>query len=309
MPVQPAQPYGLLNINKPPGLTSHGVVVRVRKLTGQRKVGHAGTLDPAATGVLLLGLGQATRLLEFLTSSRKQYRAVVCFGVTTDTLDADGQITATNNPAALTEAGLRQLLPQFLGDIQQIPPLYSALKKEGRPLYQWARAKQNVELAPRRVTIYALNWVSWQPPYLTLDVVCSSGTYIRSLARDLGQAAGPGAHLAQLTRTASGHWSLAGAVPLAQLEQETQTDPTTWQKYLYPLDQAITHLPRVTLTPEAVLHVQHGRPIKLETELETAGERQTDLLRAYTPEGDFLAILTPGKSDDTLWQPKKVFHL
>jgi tRNA pseudouridine55 synthase len=300
-----------LNINKPKGMTSHDVVARVRRLTGQRKAGHAGTLDPMATGALLLCLGQATRLIEYLMAGRKQYRATICFGVTTDTLDAEGQVTATNDPSSLTEARLRELLPKFLGEIEQTPPIFSALKKDGQPLYKWARAGQKVEVSPRRITIDSLTWVTWQSPYLTLDVVCSPGTYIRSLARDLGEAAGTGAHLAQLTRTASGNWSLADAVSLDQLERETETDKSAWQKHLHPLDQTVIHLPAVTLTEEATTDVRHGRQVQidaLKTKPTTAGDTQVELVRAYTPSGDFLAILTRAKSNDKLWQPKKVFH-
>ncbi|MBN1221048.1 MAG: tRNA pseudouridine(55) synthase TruB [Anaerolineae bacterium] len=299
---------GFLNINKPQGITSHDVVTRLRKLSGQRKVGHAGTLDPLATGVLVLGLGQATRLIEYLLPNRKQYRATICFGAITNTLDADGQITATHDTTLLTPAYLRRLLPQFLGNIEQIPPIFSALKKEGQPLYKLARAGQPVEVKPRRVTIHALNWVSWQPPCLTLDVICSSGTYIRSLARDLGDAAGTGAHLARLTRTASGDWVLDEAVSLTQLEQEIETDGNAWQKYLQPLDRAVAHLPQITLSETNTIHIQHGRKIELDFDPFTAPETRPQLLRAYTHDGNFLAILTPAESDDKLWQPKKVFH-
>jgi tRNA pseudouridine55 synthase len=311
MPVKSGHISGLLNINKPKGITSHDVVARVRKLTGQRKVGHAGTLDPMATGVLLLCLGQATRLIEYLVASRKQYQATICFGVTTDTLDAEGQITATNDPSSLTESHLQELLPKFLGKIEQTPPIFSALKKDGQPIYKRARAGQKVEVSPRRVTIDSLTWVTWHPPYLTLNVACSSGTYIRSLARDLGEAAGTGAHLAQLTRTASGNWSLADAVSLDQLEREAKVDRFAWKKYLHPLDQTVAHLPAVTLTEEATTDVQHGRQVQidtLKTKPSTTEDTQVELVRAYTPSGDFLAILTRAKSNDNLWQPKKVFR-
>ena len=194
---------GLLNINKPPGITSHDVVNRVRKLAGQRKVGHAGTLDPLASGVLLVCLGHATRLIEYLIAGRKQYRATLRFGITTDTLDAEGQVIAQNDISGLTEIHLRQILPNFLGQIEQIPPLFSATKKAGQPLYKRARAGEIVEVEARTVTIYDLTWVAWQPPDLTLDITCSPGTYIRSLARDFGQAAGPGAHLRPVTRRAT----------------------------------------------------------------------------------------------------------
>ena len=306
---------GLLNINKPKGITSHDVVNRVRKLAGQRQVGHAGTLDPLATGVLLVCLGQATRLIEYLMAGRKQYRATFRFGITTDTLDAEGQITAQNDFSSLAEAHLRQILPTFLGEIEQIPPLFSALKKDGQPLYKRARAGEIIEVEPRRVTIHALTWVAWQPPDLTLDITCSPGTYIRSLARDLGEAAGPGAHLAELTRTISGNWQLAHAVSLETLEHEAAHGESTWQRHLHPPDQAITHLPQVTLSEEAVAHVQQGRQIQIDsaedaTYLESASHLDNSkLVRAYTPNGDFLAILTLAEPNAKLWQPKKVFQI
>jgi tRNA pseudouridine55 synthase len=297
---------GLLNINKPTGITSHDVVNRVRKLAGQRKVGHAGTLDPLASGVLLVCLGQATRLIEYLMASRKQYRATLRFGTTTDTLDAEGQITTQNDPSGLTEAYLRQILPNFLGEVEQIPPLFSAIKKAGQPLYKRARAGEIVEVEPRVVTIYDLTWVAWQPPDLTLDITCSPGTYIRSLARDLGEAAGPGAHLAGLTRTASGPWRLAEAVSLETLEQEAAQGSSMWQQHLHPPDQALTHLPKVTLSAAEAAHVQQGRQIQIDF---ASGASHLDhLVRAYTPDGDFLAILTLVEPNAKLWQPKKVFQ-
>jgi tRNA pseudouridine55 synthase len=300
---------GLLNIDKPKGLTSHDVVNRVRKLAGQRRVGHAGTLDPMATGVLLVCLGQATRLIEYIVAGRKQYRAVFRFGITTDTLDAEGQITAENDPSGLSEARLRQILPAFLGQIEQLPPLFSAIKKAGQPLYKRARAGETVEVEPRRVTLYELAWVAWQPPDLTLDITCSPGTYIRSLARDIGEAAGPGAHLAELTRTASGPWQLADAVPLEILEQEAAEGRSSWQRHLHPPDQAIMHLPPVILSPENAGHVQQGQQIHIDLPPNTSSLDNLGLARAYTPDGDFLAILTLAEPDAKLWQPKKVFQI
>lgn len=286
------------------------MVNRVRKLAGQRRVGHAGTLDPMATGVLLVCLGQATRLIEYIMASPKQYRATIRFGLTTDTLDAEGQITAETDPSSLTETHLRHILPTFLGEIEQIPPLFSAIKKEGQPLYKRARAGESVELTPRRVVIHSLTWVAWQPPDLTLDVTCSPGTYIRSLARDLGEAAGPGAHLAELTRTASGSWRLADAVSLAQLEREAAQGELNWQRHLHPPDQAITHLPQVILAEDDVKHVQQGRQIQIDSMPDATGpQARVELIRAYTPTGDFLAILTLVEPNAKLWQPKKVFQI
>ncbi len=296
---QPHSLSGLVNINKPPGMTSHDVVARVRKLAGQRKVGHAGTLDPLATGVLLVCLGRATRLIEYVMNSAKQYRATLCFGVSTTTLDAEGEIVAATDAAHLTEPRLRRLLPQFTGSIQQVPPQFSAIKKDGRPVYKLARAGQKIDLSPRPVTIYSLEWILWEPPHLTLDIGCSAGTYIRALARDLGDAAGTGAHLSQLIRTASGTWTLNEAVTLETLENSPD-----WQQYLHPLDRMVSHLPRVTLTENDAADVKYGRRITLET-MGTASE--SPLVCAYTPAGAFLAILTRDESDAKLWKPKKVF--
>jgi len=301
---------GLLNIDKPKGLTSHDVVARVKKLSDQRKVGHTGTLDPMATGVLLVCLGQATRLIEYLMTTRKQYRAVIRFGTITDTLDTEGKIIDQADYSTLTEAKLKNILPNFLGEIQQIPPLFSALKKGGQPLYKRARAGENITLDPRPVTIYNLTWAGWSPPDLTLGVTCSSGTYIRALARDIGQAAGPGAHLAGLTRTANGPWTLEEAVQLETLAQAIQDNPLNWQKYLHPADQAITHLPKVVLDDEDASHVKHGRQIQLPAQLikPAPANGHQALVRAYTPAGNFLAILAPAQTNDDIWQPKKVFQ-
>lgn len=292
---------GLLNINKPKGITSHDVVARIRKLAGQRRVGHAGTLDPLATGVLLVCLGQATRLIEYLTPGQKQYRATFCFGLTTDTLDAEGRVLAEKDISSLTETNLRQVLPAFVGRLNQIPPLFSAIKKDGQPLYKRARAGQTIEVEPRPITIFAIDWVTWQPPHLTLDITCSPGTYIRSLARDVGEAVGTGAHLIGLTRTASGPWHLDEAVSLEQLEH----DPN-WLRYLHAPDRAITHLPQVILTEDMMLRVIQGQKIELDLELSAA---HLPVVRAYTSGGDFLAILTLAEPNAKLWQPKKVFQI
>jgi tRNA pseudouridine55 synthase len=303
---------GLLNINKPKGITSHDVVDRVRKLSKQRKVGHTGTLDPMATGVLLVCLGQATRLIEYLMLTRKRYRAVIRFGAVTDTLDAEGKIVAQNDTSILTAAHVQDILPMFLGEIKQTPPIFSALKKKGQPLYKRARAGEAIQPDPRLVTVYNLTVLAWQPPDLTLEVICSPGTYIRSLAHDIGQAAGPGAYLAGLIRTANGQWTLDQAVSLNMLERETQAEKSGWQNFLQPLDQAVTHLPKVILDEVAVGHVKHGRQIQLPGVKFNLSARydkiDVDLVRAYTPSGDFLAILKLAKTSENIWQPKKVFQ-
>jgi tRNA pseudouridine55 synthase len=302
---------GLLNIDKPRGATSHDVVARVRRLSRQRKAGHTGTLDPMATGVLLVCLGQATRLIEYLGQSRKQYLATIRFGLTTDTFDIEGNVVSQSDPSTLTEARLREILPAFMGEIEQIPPIFSALKKDGQPLYKLARTGVQLDPAPRPVTIYNLVWRDWRPPDLTLEIGCSGGTYIRSLARDIGQAAGPGATLVALTRTFNAGWSLEQAVPLETLEREAQANQAGWQKYLYAIDRVVAHLPRITLDEMATRHVQHGRPIKITpSEIEPGDTDQAVAtpLRAYAPGGAFLAILEAAGPEENMWQPKKVFQ-
>ena len=301
------QVSGFLIINKPKGITSHDVVARIRKLSGQRKVGHTGTLDPMATGVLLVCLGQATRLIEYMVTSRKQYRAIIRFGVSTNTHDAEGNITAQSNASTLTTPEIKATLPQFTGEIQQIPPVFSAIKQNGQPLYKRARAGEPIEVSPRSVTIYSLDWVNWETPDLTLNVTCSSGTYIRSLARDLGDAVGTGAHLAGLIRTANGQWTLEQAVSLETLENAGQSN---WKQFLHPPDQAIRHLPSVQLNNETAQHIIYGQQIELSPTIAnqpTENKTPPQLLRAYTSNGKFLAILQSVNPQENSWKPKKVF--
>lgn len=210
---------GILAVDKPSGLTSHDVVARVRRLTGLRRVGHAGTLDPMATGVLVLCLGEATRLSGYLMDGIKWYLARISFGTRTDTDDALGKAIATSL-ACFDELQLHEALKAQVGQIAQIPPAFSAIKSDGVAAYKRARAGQVVEQAPRQVTIYALTLLAFRPNPAMADVLvcCSKGTYIRSLARDVGDALGCGAHLAGLRRLASGSFTVDQCIPLADLE-------------------------------------------------------------------------------------------
>ncbi|MBV8821973.1 MAG: tRNA pseudouridine(55) synthase TruB, partial [Ktedonobacteraceae bacterium] len=199
---------GIFNINKPTGMTSHDVVAKIRKLLKQKRVGHAGTLDPAASGVLPICVGQATRVAEYLSESGKAYEAHIVFGITTDTYDADGTVVHTADTTQLSLEQIEVALQHYLGFQMQMPPLYSAIKLQGQPAYKRVRAGEQVTLEPRPIEIYQLRLLSWQNPHLTLAVECSKGTYIRSLAHDLGTHLGCGAHLAALTRTRSGPFHL-----------------------------------------------------------------------------------------------------
>ncbi len=285
--------FGFLNINKPLGVTSHDVVAKIRRGLRIKKVGHAGTLDPLATGVLVMCLGPATRLSEYVMDSTKRYRARVHLGVTTDTYDAEGEIGLQRESAHITQANVEQALTAFMGEIGQIPPMYSAIKQGGRKLYELARAGETVEREARHVRIDALTVSEWSPPYFTLDVTCSAGTYIRSLAYDVGEALGVGAHLAGLIRVASGSFTLENAITLDDL---LVTDD--WQRYLIPPRTAFADWPVVNLDADSLEHITHGRAVP--------GTQAQDgiLALAYAPDGEFIAIL---KGDAGVWKPHKVF--
>lgn len=284
-------PFGFLNIDKPRGITSHDVVARLRRVTGTRKIGHAGTLDPMATGVLVLCLGAATRLSEYVMASTKRYRAQVLLGVETDSYDADGQVVATTDAAQITRADLERILPQFVGEIAQLPPIYSAIKRDGKKLYELARAGKDVELEPRAVTIHALEVVDWSGPSFTLDVTCSPGTYIRSLAHDLGAALRVGAHLTGLVRTASGHFTLDNAVSLA-----TILNGAPWEPHVIPPHAALADWPALQVSDEQALALQQGKQI--------AGAASGRVIMAYRDDGSLAAVL---ERRGDLLHPLKVF--
>jgi tRNA pseudouridine55 synthase len=245
---------GLVVVDKPAGWTSHDVVARLRKIYGLRRVGHAGTLDPDATGVLLVGLGRATRLLRFLTDTGKVYRGEVAFGVATDTLDAAGTETARQPMAEVTAGQLEAVLPRFLGTIAQVPPMVSAIKVDGRRLHEMARQGEVIEREPRMVRIDRIEieaFTAGEYPRAQLLVECGSGTYIRSLAADLGEALGGCAHLAWLRRLRVGPFPVEEARTLEEIAE-------TPEKVLLPLAEAVRHLPRVDVDGETARAVGHG---------------------------------------------------
>ncbi|OGO07676.1 MAG: tRNA pseudouridine(55) synthase TruB [Chloroflexi bacterium RBG_13_57_8] len=293
---------GILNINKPPGITSFGVVARVKRLTGERRVGHAGTLDPTASGVLPVCLGNATRIVEFLIDSGKTYRAVIELGVTTDTYDAAGQVTRHADPAGVGLPQLEQALASFRGAIKQTPPMFSALKSRGRPLYKLARAGLTIERKSRPVTIYRLDLVSWAAPLVELEIECSKGTYVRSLANDIGEALGCGAFLKELVRTRSSIFDIGDAISLDMLEEAVKS--SDWPRFLHQVDSVLGGMPSVTLAEAQQADMRHGNVLNIPgTVPPGAGP---GYCRAYTPEGRFLGILRY-LPDSGLWHPEKVF--
>lgn len=291
---------GILNLDKPHGLTSHDVVNQVRRLTGVRRVGHAGTLDPLATGVLLVCLGQATRVAEYLMAGPKVYRAHVRLGVVTDTYDAAGQVVA-EAPVEVTRAQVEEVLARFLGQIEQTPPMYSAVKQGGVPLYRLARRGVAVKRAPRLVEITRLELTVWEPPELTLEIACSSGTYVRALAHDLGQALGCGAHLTGLVRVASGSFRLEEATPLEAFAQAAAEG--RWTALLHPIEAALSRFPPLRLDEEATQRLRLGQAIAL-ADPPPPGEA---FARAYAPDGALTALVRYDPQANA-WRPHKVFR-
>ena len=290
---------GILNVDKPGGLTSHDVVARVRRLAPGTRVGHAGTLDPMATGVLVVCLGAATRLIEYLADADKRYRATVRFGAETTTWDAEGEVVAHGAIDDLTLTRIVAVLPRFIGEIDQVPPMYSALKRDGQPLYRLARRGVTVERAARRVTIHGIDVERWESPDLTVSVHCSKGTYVRALAHDLGRALGVGAHLAALQRTAVGSFTLAEAVSLERLLAERETGE--WRRYLLDASAAVRHLPRAVVDAEAEARLGHGQAVPLDV----AGDGA--VAAVYTADGRLLA-LAQHDVESGLWRPRKVLQ-
>jgi tRNA pseudouridine55 synthase len=287
--------FGLLIVDKPVGPTSHSVVNVVRRGTGVRKVGHAGTLDPRASGVLVLCLGAATRLSEYLSASRKCYEAVVRFGQATDTYDADGEVVLDTGRTPTLE-DIQACVGEFEGEQVQLPPAYSAIKLQGRRAYELARAGVEVELEPRHVTIHAIDIRDYRPPDLAIEVDCSAGTYIRSLAHDLGTRLETGAHLAALRRTRSGWFGLDQAVRLVDLEAAFQRGD--WEGFVLPAAEALPELPMVQIAAEEVELVRNGRPLP--------AQEAEGMARAIDPHGNLVAILEAAPGADS-WQPRKVF--
>lgn len=298
-------PDGILNLDKPRGPTSHDIVARVRALTGIRRVGHAGTLDPLATGVLLVCVGRATRVAEYLMAGQKVYCARVRLGITTDTYDAEGQVVA-EAPVEVNRAQMEAALAQFQGQIAQLPPMYSAVKHKGTPLYRLARQGAEVHREPRQVEIFRLELTAWEPPECTLEMTCSPGTYVRALAHDLGQALGCGAHVSGLIRLASGDFYLEDTVTLEELAQAAVEG--RWPDLLHPIDVALTRFPALHLDADAARRLCSGQMIAdCRLQIVDCGLQTADLARAYGPDGDFLALAAYDQTTG-LWRPRKVFR-
>lgn len=288
---------GVLVVDKPVGLTSHDVVQIIRRGTGIRRAGHTGTLDPRASGVLVILIGPAVRLSEFVSASDKRYQATIRLGTSTDTYDAEGTVLSTQPVEDISENKFNEILQTFVGEIVQVPPPYSAVKVKGRKAYEMAREGEEVTLEPRTINVYGLEVLEWSPPEAVIDVYCSSGTYIRSLANDLGKALGTGAHLVGLRRTKSGRFTLRDAVPLRRLQDSFNAGE--WYRFLIPAAEALADWPMVELDADQVELIRHGHRIPVQP-------GQTGWARGVSEQGDLVALLEADPESGE-WQPKKVF--
>lgn len=297
----PKRMDGVLNVYKPAGPTSHDVVARARRILGQRRIGHSGTLDPMADGVLLLCVGRATRLVEYLNDLEKRYRATARFGIATDTQDCTGAVQQERPAGHLTPEAVEKACAAFRGEIRQRPPMFSALKLGGRPLYERARRGEVVDRELRTVTLHRLEVLDFRGgdrPEADLDVLCSSGTYVRTLCHDLGAALGTGAAMSALTRTAIGPHGVCAAISLEMLEEASLAD--SMLPWISPSD-AVAHLPAVSLDPRQVSDLARGRRIPLESVVTSSP------FRALDREGALVAIARLDRSDGPVAAPVKVF--
>jgi tRNA pseudouridine55 synthase len=289
---------GALVVDKPVGMTSHDVVKIIRKGTGIRRAGHTGTLDPRASGVLVVLIGPAVRLSEFLSASDKRYQAILRFGVATDTFDTEGkQVGETKSVEHIKESDFQNLLNEYEGKISQVPPAYSAVKVDGKKAYDLARKGEEVELKARTIDVYNLELLEWAPPEAVIDVYASSGTYVRSLANDLGNDLGVGAHLAGLRRTKNGQFTLRDAVRLQDLVSAFEAGE--WYKQLIPAAETLADWHTLELSPDDTEKIKHGQRIPAEP-------GSDGWARGLSEQGDLIALLEITEGEDS-WQPRKVF--
>ena len=288
---------GIVLLDKPAGITSNAALQRVKRLFNANKAGHTGSLDPIATGLLPICLGEATKISGYLLGADKVYKCCFKLGVQTDTGDAEGKITATDEVNS-SDHQIEQVINQFQGVIEQMPPMYSAIKHKGQPLYKLARAGKTVEREPREVEIYSLSWTRLSVDEIAVELHCSSGFYVRVLAVDIGNQLGCGAHMSSLRRTQVHEFSLDHAVTPEQLEQAS--DPEALDTHLIPADQGLSHLPAVRISNNAAFYLCRGRPVK------AAQTPNSGVVRVY---GDELGFLGIGEVlDDGRVGPKRLFN-
>lgn len=294
---------GLLNVNKPYGLTSTEVVRRLKRSSGVKRVGHGGTLDPMATGVVPVCFGQGTRVVEYLVEGGKEYRGIVQLGTVTDTYDAMGSVVETKDASAVSLEDVTRAVDHFKGVIEQVPPMYSALKVQGKRLYELARAGIEVERKPRSVEVHEIDVIDWSPPAVTLNVECGRGLYMRSLAHDLGSEIGSGGHLKELVRTRSGPFHIADSLDLETAEQMAADGD--WSE-LHAPDTVLSGMSAAIVGSDVEGDIRHGRQLPIEVRLE--GSSQDTKYRVYSSDGRFLAIVSADEASGA-WRPVKVFSI
>ena len=279
-------------------MTSQDGVQFVRRGTRIKRAGHTGTLDPRASGVLVVLVGPAVRLSEFVSAYNKRYQAIIKFGMTTSTFDSEGEVTS-RRPVDISYEELEEAMAAFIGEVEQAPPIYSAIKIQGKRAYELAREGKEVEMEPRIIMVHGLELLDWDPPEAVIDIQCSSGTYVRSFASDLGEKLGSGATLIGLRRTINGQFSLRDAVSMRR--QEEAIENGDWYKYLLPAAEALSDWHTIVLRPEQIDEVRHGHRVQAEPNLE-----EGLMARAIAEDGELVALMEYD-AQTSEWQPRKVF--
>ena len=287
---------GLILVDKPGGVTSHDIVLRIREILGLEKVGHFGTLDPLATGLLLLAVGKATKLFPFFSKKDKAYRGKIRLGFSTDTYDALGKPLPEEQSGYPDRETLAKAMNTFVGEIKQVPPPYSAKKLDGKPLYKWARAKRMIHLEPSSVVVYSFDLIAYAPPFLDFESRCSTGTYVRSLVHDLGQRLGCGGHLAELRRLAVGEYDISAAFSLERVKRLAEGGQTA--DFVLPLETLLPEFPKVILKESGARELQKGKNLPAEHILKVLRQRpgqgpadmEEEIFRLFSLEGKFLAL-------------------
>ena len=298
---------GFINLYKPVGITSMDALRQVKRITRQRKkVGHAGTMDPLARGVLPICFGQATRLMEYVVDGRKRYRMEVELGGTTQTYDSEGEVTRVKNPDYVTAEMVESACLPFIGEVEQLPPMYSAIKVDGQRLYKLARAGLEVERKPRPVEIFAIRMVAFKLPRITLDVECGRGVYMRSLAHDLGTALGCGGYVIDLERQYCAGFDSADGITPQELDTMIEEGRYSWKTRLHPVDHVLRRLRAITVSESAEKALSNGQSVDCGRLILEPG--YLEQFRAYSPNGRFLGLVKHNRQGN-FWQPVKVFQV
>lgn len=280
--------HGILNIYKEKGYTSHDVVAKLRGIVGQKKIGHTGTLDPDATGVLPVCLGKATKVCDLLTDKDKTYRAILRLGITTDTQDVSGQVIKERDPRGLKEEEVRQAILSFVGAYEQVPPMYSALKVNGKKLYELAREGKTVERKSRPVHIHEIQIQEMNLPRVEFTVTCSKGTYIRTLCHDVGEKLGVGGCMEELERIAVGRFHLRDALTLKEIQE--MKEEGTLEEVLRPVDSVFLQYPKMQVKASCESLAFNGNPLPKKGVEVFEGAKEDQIFRLYTESGEFLAL-------------------